>query len=396
MEDKNKKVTMQDVALKAGVSYQTVSRVLNNSCNVSAATKEKIENAIAELKYVPNLLAQQLAKKERNVIGIINTSILSQASADVASLVRKYALEADYQIAFTLASDHDFSNVQDAVNELKSQLVTKIIINLPIDSNDAIELTKANSDLTILFVDVDPFCPVFNVTFNPADGTLFSVSHLRDLGHQKVALLAGPEGISSSESRLKCWREGLRINNLQEVCFERGDWTAQSGYLATIKMLRDHHDFTAILVANDQMALGAISALTQNNLLVPEDVSVVGYDDYQDSAFYLPPLTSVHLDRDLQCRLAVSKLTNQNEPMASSVLPTTLITRKSTARIDVKRADIQSMAKTLREAAAILEKRKEQFFLKNSLIFARKPQILNDFHLISTVFYYFKTFVLLI
>lgn len=359
MEDKNKKVTMQDVALKAGVSYQTVSRVLNNSCNVSAATKEKIENAIAELKYVPNLLAQQLAKKERNVIGIINTSILSQASADVASLVRKYALEADYQIAFTLASDHDFSNVQDAVNELKSQLVTKIIINLPIDSNDAIELTKANSDLTILFVDVDPFCPVFNVTFNPADGTLFSVSHLRDLGHQKVALLAGPEGISSSESRLKCWREGLRINNLQEVCFERGDWTAQSGYLATIKMLRDHHDFTAILVANDQMALGAISALTQNNLLVPEDVSVVGYDDYQDSAFYLPPLTSVHLDRDLQCRLAVSKLTNQNEPMASSVLPTTLITRKSTARIDVKRADIQSMAKTLREAAAILEKRKE-------------------------------------
>ncbi|MGN1281032.1 MAG: LacI family DNA-binding transcriptional regulator [Succinivibrio sp.] len=355
MDNKNKKVTMQDVARKAGVSYQTVSRVLNNSCNVSASTKEKIENAIAELKYVPNLLAQQLAKKERNVLGVISTALLSQASVDVAALIRKYALEHDHQIALELISNTDFESVEQSITLLKSQLVSKIVVNVPLDSQIAISITQANPDLQILFVDVDPYCPVFNVTFNPADGTLFSVAHLRDLGHRKVALLAGPEGESSADSRLKCWREGLRINNIEEVCMERGDWTAQSGYLATTKMLRDHHDFTAILVGNDQMALGAISALNQNHKSVPEDVSVIGYDDYIDSAYYQPPLTSVHLDRDLQCRLAVEKLINPDEPKVSSVLPTTLIVRKSTSVMGPKDHDRKELIKSLREAANLLE-----------------------------------------
>ncbi|MGN0894558.1 MAG: LacI family DNA-binding transcriptional regulator, partial [Succinivibrio sp.] len=354
MDNRNKKVTMQDVARKAGVSYQTVSRVLNNSCNVSEATKEKIENAIAELKYVPNLLAQQLAKKERNVLGVISTALLSQASVDVAALIRKYALENGHQIAIELISSNDYESVQQSINLLKSQLVSKIVVNVPLDSKIAVEITKANPDCQILFVDVDPYCPVFNVTFNPADGTLFSVSHLRDLGHRKVALLAGPLGESSSDSRLKCWREGLKINNIEEVCIERGDWTAQSGYLATVKMLRDHQDFTAILVANDQMALGAISALNQNHKSVPEDISVVGYDDYVDSAYYQPPLTSVHLDRDLQCRLAVERLIDPDEPKVSSVLPTTLIIRKSTSSVGRKNHDKKNLVKALREVANLL------------------------------------------
>lgn len=356
MEDKNKKVTMQDVAKKAGVSYQTVSRVLNNSCNVSPSTKEKIENAIAELKYVPNLLAQQLAKKDRNVIGIVNTSIPSVAATEVASLCRKYALESGYHIALTIASANDYQSISDAILELKAQIISKVVVNMPVESSDAIKLTEDFPDVTLIFIDVDPYCPVFNVTFNPADGTLFSVSHLRELGHHKIAILAGPEGISSSESRLKCWREGIRINNLEEVCFERGDWSTQSGYLATLKMLRDNRDFTAILVANDQMALGAISALSQNNLSVPEDVSVIGYDDYQDSAYYLPPLTSVHLDRDMQCKLTISKLINENEPKASSVLPTTLVIRQSTANTNLRNSNVKNLVKALREAANLLEK----------------------------------------
>lgn len=360
MDTKNRKVTMKDVAEKAGVSYQTVSRVLNNSCNVSSATKDKIENAIAELKYVPNLLAQQLAKKEVNVLGIISTALLSQASVDVASLVRKYALEKGYSIAINLIGKNDYESVEASIMELKSQLVSKVVINIPMDSLDAINLTKNYPDMQILFVDVDPYCPVFNVTFNPADGTLFSVSHLRELGHKKVALLPGPEGVSSADSRLKCWREGLKINNLDEVCLERGDWTAQSGYIATVKMLRDHHDFTAILVGNDQMALGAISALNQNLKKVPDDISVIGYDDYVDSAYYLPPLTSVHLDRDLQCRLAVEKLTNPDEPKVSSVLPTTLIVRKSSDKVRESKQDLKSLANKLREVASLLEQNESE------------------------------------
>ncbi len=356
MSKANKKVTMQDVAEKAGVSYQTVSRVLNNSCNVSESTKAKIQKAIADLQYVPNVLAQHLGHNDRKAIGLISLATNLQAPNDLAGQVRKYAMEQDHQIVIMLVGSNNAADIQEALNDLKSQLVEKIIINVPMDSMDAINITKNNSESKLLFVDVDPYCPVFNVTFNPADGTLFSVSHLQQLGHKKVALLAGPEGSVSADLRLKCWRDGLRINNIEEVCIETGDWSAQSGYYATLKILRDHRDFTALLVANDQMAMGAISALAQNNILVPDDVSVIGYDDYADSAYYQPPLTSIHLDRDLQCKIAVTKLLGSTEDQVSAILPTTLVLRSSTAPVTKKRDNIRHMAEILRQAAGIIEK----------------------------------------
>ena len=352
--DIKKKVTMHDVAKKAGVSYQTVSRVLNNSCNVSNATKEKIEQAIAELKYVPNLLAQQLAKKEVNTIGLINAAVLSLSTVEVTLSVRKYAEQNNYNLESKLVSDFTSQGIQESIDELRSLLINKIIVNAPVNSQDAIFLTEQNKDIKILFVDVDPYCPVLNVTFNPADGTLFSVSHLKQLGHKKIALLAGPEGVSSAESRLKCWREGIAINNMEEVCLCRGDWTAESGYFSTLKMLRDHKDFTAILVANDQMALGAMSALKQADLSIPDDVSVVGYDDFSDSSYYQPALTSVHLDRDLQCKLAVEKLIS-DEQNISSVLPTSLLIRKSTGFVGAEDANLKHIIEDLKKATLLLE-----------------------------------------
>ena len=345
---------MHDVAERAGVSYQTVSRVLNNSCNVSKTTKKKIEQAISELKYVPNLLAQQLAKKEVNTIGLINAAILSLSTEDVSLRTRKYAAMHDYKLEAKLVSNYNTQGIQEAIDELKSLLINKIIINAPINSQDAITLTESNPDLSIVFVDVDPYCPVLNVTFNPADGALFSVSHLKSLGHSKIAILAGPAGISCSESRLKCWREGLAINNMEEVCIEHGDWTSESGYFATLKMIRDHKGFTAMLVANDQMALGAVSALTQSNLRVPDDVSVIGYDDYVDSAYYQPPLTSVHLDRDVQCKIAVEKLISDTDK-SSSVLSTTLVIRKSTSFLKHNENNVKDAVEELKNIVKKLE-----------------------------------------
>ena len=139
--DIKKKVTMHDVAKKAGVSYQTVSRVLNNSCNVSNATKEKIEQAIAELKYVPNLLAQQLAKKEVNTIGLINAAVLSLSTVEVTLSVRKYAEQNNYNLESKLVSDFTSQGIQESIDELRSLLITKIIVNAPVNSQDAIFLT---------------------------------------------------------------------------------------------------------------------------------------------------------------------------------------------------------------------------------------------------------------
>lgn len=141
---------------------------------------------------------------------------------------------------------------------------------------------------------------------------------------------------------------------MEEVCLCRGDWTAESGYFSTLKMLRDHKGFTAILVANDQMALGAMSALKQADLSIPDDVSVVGYDDFSDSSYYQPALTSVHLDRELQCKLAVEKLIS-DEQNVSSVLPTSLVIRKSTGFVGAKDASLKHIIEDLKKATSLLE-----------------------------------------
>lgn len=355
MKTRSKKVTMQDVAKKAGVSYQTVSRVLNNSCNVSETTKSKIQQAIMELGYVPNFLAQQLVKKERRAIGLVISLQPHRYHRAFIEGVRRHAEEFDYSIVVILTGSEQLDEIQAAVFELRSQLVDRIIIDVPMPTMDAIALRNNNAEVKLLFVYVDPYSPVFNVTFNPSDGTLYAVSHLQKLGHRRVALLAGPEGNVGSDLILKGWREALRINNMEEVCTEYCDGGADSGYYAGQRLLRNHQDFTAVLCASDKLALGLISALDEHKLRVPEDISVIGYDGSANSAYYLPSLTSIHLDYERQSRLAVEKLIDAEEDMSSTLLPTRLILRRSSARVLRERTDFRKMADMLRKAADYIE-----------------------------------------
>lgn len=158
MQEKTKKVTMQDVAKYAGVSYQTVSRVLNNSCNVSNQTREKIEKAISQLKYVPNVLAQQLSKQTSNYIGFINVGY-SLASTLLATELNKYVDNVKLKLLITIAKDFSFDCVDKLILDFKSQCIDKIIINVPLSNEDAIALNSKHDDVKILFLDVDPYCP---------------------------------------------------------------------------------------------------------------------------------------------------------------------------------------------------------------------------------------------
>lgn len=348
---------MHDVAQRAGVSYQTVSRVLNNSCNVSQATREKIENAIKELHYVPNLLAQQLGKSERKVVGVINVCRCLQAPSDLVEGIRHYARERGYDILITLIDKPEIDELTSCINHLKAQLVTKVLVNIPLPSETAQQIVSENPDITFVFLDIDPFCPVLNVSFNPCDGTLASIRLLKELGHRKVVLIPGPKDVISSDLRFNSWLDGLRTNGMEPVGSEHGDWSAQSGFSAMMELMRRTKDFTAVLVANDQMALGAMSALTQCQLKVPEDISVVGYDDTTDSAFFDPPLTTVSLDRDRQCRVAIEKLLSDNTAdEVSAVLPTTLTVRKSCAEVNQHKYSTANLAEELRSLAAKIER----------------------------------------
>lgn len=350
----SKKITMQDVAKYAGVSYQTVSRVLNTPEKVAPDTRVRIEQAIADLKYVPNLLARQLGMSERKVIGFLNISRSLRIPATLMSDLQSMADKMEYKVFISLIEDVSYESVKNCISDLNSQMVYKILINAPVISSIAEQLVKDFPESKLIFLDVDPFCPVLNVSFNPYDGTVSSIKYLSSLGHKKVVLICGPEGNISSDLRYRAWITGLENQNMEIVYSQSGDWSTLSGYNVMTSILSHTRDFTAVISANDEMALGAIAALNRNGIQVPKDVSIVGYDNLEEGAFFNPPLTSIALDQKQQIEIAFKKLFSDDN--TSVVLSTNLVIRQSCAKA-ITKDDIspKKIAAHLREIAAIIE-----------------------------------------
>lgn len=350
----SKKVTMLDVAQRAGVSYQTVSRVLNNPDKVSPNTRKKIDEAIAELKYVPNMLAQQLGKSERNVIGIINVPRAIHPATSVLSPLKKLADSRGYKVMIMVIDVPSYDSLRQCLSELQSQMVNKILINAPLSTEPAMQLCAEFPDCKIVFLDVDPICPVLNVCFNSYDGTAASMRYLSELGHKKIALIRGPKGQVTSDLRYDSWIKCAASLNMEIVAEAEGDWSSQSGFDCMTKLLDHCREFTALVAGNDEMALGAQAVLHKYGLRVPQDISIIGYDDIVDSAFFLPPLTSISLDRNRQIELAFHKLIGSDN--TSSVLSTNLVVRSSCAPVSGGNGvDFRDMAEAMRKMALQLE-----------------------------------------
>ena len=329
---KSKSATLEDVARHAGVSYQTVSRVLNKSANVSEATRRKVEKSIEALRYVPNRLAQQLVGKESQTVGLVTISLAWHAPSQVAAAVKRYANLEGYQVLISMIDESVNQSIQDSINELKSQRVDKVIINVPLETEQAQKIAADNDDIVCLFLDVDPYSSVFNVSFNPADGTRASVKYLYEMGHREIALLAGPDSSVSAKLRLKSWLETLDGYGLKPVTVLHGNWDAQSGYAGALQVL---------------------SAFHQHQVAVPGEKSVIGYDDTYESSFFYPALSTVSLDLDLQGKEAVRRIlaSTSGAPHTSSILPARLVIRHSSgARIEQGK-DLQAIAEQLRAIA---------------------------------------------
>jgi DNA-binding LacI/PurR family transcriptional regulator len=329
--NKNRNATLEDVARQAGVSYQTVSRVLNKSVNVAEKTRIRVEQAIEDLRYVPNRLAQQLVGKRTQTLGLVTTSLALHAPSQIAASVKKHAREAGYQVLISMIDDADPTAIQQSINDFKSQFIEKILINVPLETPSARELAEHNSDVTCLFLDVAPDSGVFHVIFDPANGTQESVKRLCELGHSHIALMPGPQNSVSATLRLENWLSSLATFGKTPAAVIFGTWDAQSGYDGARELLDNKTAFSALLVGNDQMALGALSALNKAGIAVPRQVSVIGYDDSYESAFFIPALTTVRLDLDAQGQEAVARVlaaTPDSTP-DSCVMPAEFILRDS-------------------------------------------------------------------
>ncbi|EKN4689915.1 LacI family DNA-binding transcriptional regulator [Yersinia ruckeri] len=356
-----KSVTIDDVARYAGVSYQTVSRVLNCSPKVSEKTRTKIEKAIAALHYVPNRVARQLAGKSSDTLGLVTTDLSLHAPSQIASAIKLKARQSGFSVVIAMIDNHDSLACQRAVNELLSQRVEGILINTPLTQIESAEITQQCAKTPVIFLDVDPQSSAYSVVFDPFLGTQQSVQHLLELGHRNIALIAGPKMSISSQLRCQGWLTTLASSGLHPSALVYGNWSADSGYLCVRSLLRDNVDFTAILVASDQMALGVLRALHEHDIAIPSEVSVIGYDDTADSAYFHPPLTTVRQDFRLLGEKSLSQLISllgDENPLrpTSQVLATELVLRHTTSPpsglLKKQRTTPQELAEHLVQIAA--------------------------------------------
>ncbi|WP_192457116.1 LacI family DNA-binding transcriptional regulator [Musicola keenii] len=347
---KTKPVTLNEVAAYAGVSYQTVSRVLNRSPQVSPATKEKVEQAMAALNYIPNRVAQQLARRRPTTIGLATIDLSLHAPSQIAAAIKTTASEQSFNVVVAMLSAADGYDARRAVSELLAQRVDGIIVNVPQEPAMAEPLNSLCATTPVLFLDTQPDTPWPRVMFDPIQGARLAIEHLVTREHRRIALLTGPLSAVSARLRYEGWLQGLREHQLTPCAVAEGDWSAQSGYRCTPQLLTASPQPSAIVVANDQMALGVLRALHEYGLSVPDQISVIGFDDTQDSAYYQPPLTTIRQDFRQLGHEAVLHLVARllaQEPAASLLLETVLVERQTTAHYASKTPDTQAIAHQL-------------------------------------------------
>lgn len=323
---------MADVAHEVGVSHQTVSRVLNNSPLVRPDTRERVLAAIDALGYRRNAAARALVTNRSGRLGVITAHLGERGPAMIASSLQDAAHAVDYELAMVGLHDVTADALRDAVDRLLDQAVDAIVIS--VTQREALSFAQ-DLHLGIPVVLVEGVVGEHPRTAGVAqrEGAALATRHLLELGHRSVAHVSGPLDWVEATERRDGWLRAHAAAGVEPGRQWAGDWTAASGYAAGQEVAADS-DVTAVFVGNDQMALGLLLALREAGCGVPGEVSVVGFDDLPEAAFFSPPLSTVRQDFDELARravdLTVRALAGEEDP-SSALVPPTLVVRASTA-----------------------------------------------------------------
>jgi DNA-binding LacI/PurR family transcriptional regulator len=323
---------MADVAQRAGVSHQTVSRVLNELPNVRQSTKDRVLQAIEELGYRRNLTARALVTRHSRVLGVVSFDTTLYGPASTLHGIEQAARGAGYFVSIVSLKAITHDSVREAIGYLASQGVDGIVVVAP-QRQAAQALSSVPDDIPAVAVEGGRARKVPVVSVDQVGGARLAVEHLLELGHRTVWHIAGPADWLEAEGRIKGWQAALAAADREPPELLTGDWSPRSGYQAGLKLPAYA---TAVFVANDQMALGLLRALAERRIKVPNQVSVVGFDDIPEAEFFGPPLTTVRQDFSLVGRHSIDLLLEQLDsdgPVRRRrvVVPAELITRSSTA-----------------------------------------------------------------
>jgi DNA-binding LacI/PurR family transcriptional regulator len=323
--------SIRDVARLAGVSHQTVSRVLNHHPSIRPETKQRVLDVMAELQYKPNRAARALVTSRSRTIGILSASSTQYGPASSIAAIEAAARASGYWVSTANIESADAPSIADALAHLAAQGIEGLVVIAP---QVRVFDTLASLSIDVPYVTMQSTGrdPDHALSVDQMAGARMATGHLIDLGHRSIYHLAGPQDWIEAEARMRGFLDEMSARDVPTTAPILGDWTAEFGYYAGRELLTVR-DFTAIFSSNDQMALGLMHAIRDAGLEIPRDVSIIGFDDIPEAAHFWPPLTTVRQDFAELGRRCVALLLGDLDPAApdyrGTIVPE-LIVRAST------------------------------------------------------------------
>lgn len=301
-------VKIKDIALKAGVSIATVSHVINNTGRVGVETREKVLEVLEELDYKPNKIAKSLKIKKTSTIGVIAEDVTVFNTPEIIDGIHAYAEANDYSISLVNLRlfkriGNDFSkqgNLKELISSVVNQLVGNQVEGIIYIGTHTRDITEKVPSLSIPIVYT--YCYTsnksdFSVNYNDEEAAFMATNHLIGAGHKRIALISGLIDSIPSHDRFKGYRSAIAKKGLmmEPSLVKNGDWEMESGYKCTLELLNQPIKPTGIIAMNDLMAAGAINAIKESGLRVPEDVSVIGFDNREFTNFFSPSISTIEI-----------------------------------------------------------------------------------------------------
>jgi DNA-binding LacI/PurR family transcriptional regulator len=336
--------TLRDVAELAGVSTKTVSRVVNHQNEISETTRQRVQEAIDQLHYRPNILARSLIRQHSRTLAVIAWGIDYYGPSRTVVGIEQEANELGYSLFLSLVSQptDDHEKIMD---NLISRRVEGIIWAIPEVGNnrDWVQNSRMDHIPPLIFLSMEPRPGISVVAIDNRNGAKQAVQHLLHQGRRKIGIITGPMAWWEARERYVGWQEALEEAGLEaspSLEYRSDDWSSLNGERGMCTLLQEHPDIDAIFASSDQIALGAMGSAHQMGRRIPQELAIVGFDNTPESAFFWPPLTTIYQQLVDVGRIAVKNLHEmisvrrmENEPLepCSTILKPELIVRASSS-----------------------------------------------------------------
>ncbi len=347
MRQKSVRATIKEVASVAGVSTQTVSRVINERPDVAPETRKRVQEVIKELSYRPSALARSLISHRSHTLGVVTAGLRYIGPSRTLSGITSAAEEYGYSVLLKELPSFDTEDISHIFQSYLSRHVDGIIWAVPEvgENRKWVDNPPADIEVPLVYLTMEPRDNFSIVSIDNYMGGRMAMAHLLEQGYRNIAHICGPLDWWESRQRMAAWKDALLEAglNVDDCHFVEGNWSSASGALAIEKLFDQYPELDSIFVANDQMALSVLQFFRDKGKRIPQDVGIVGFDNIAESAFFSPALTTIQQDQHSVAKMAVAEIIKIIEsgwqgldpvPLKPIILPPSLIVRESSLRVE--------------------------------------------------------------